>query len=114
MSINEIRRKNLDRLIGEPGRRGRIANFAREHDLEPSYVSQILNKNRVMGERSARKFETVLKLRPGELDIPMGTDSAFDYLTTDQIKLLVAYRAVLPKLKPAVLQLLEVLSQLKS
>lgn len=64
--IQEIRRRNLKAVIGRE--RGAIAEFSRLHNLDPSYISQILNKHRGMAEKSARNFEQRIGLPHLSLD----------------------------------------------
>jgi transcriptional regulator with XRE-family HTH domain len=68
MNIQERRRINLDRLIGSPGKHGRIAQFARTYRLDPSYISQLLNQDRTVGEKSARDIESALGIPEFSLD----------------------------------------------
>lgn len=68
MDIYEIRRRNLDRLIGAPGKHGRISSFARTYGFDPSYISQLLNEDRTVGEKAARDIELKLKLPAFSMD----------------------------------------------
>ena len=36
-----------------------VADFCRSHDLDPSYISQLLNGHRNIGEKAARKIEAL-------------------------------------------------------
>lgn len=76
MNINDIRRLNLDHIIGSPGKHGRIAEFAEKHGQDASYISQLLNKNRNMGEKAARKIERAIGLPPLTLDNPITNEIA--------------------------------------
>lgn len=49
MDIKALRVRALRRLIGQ----SQLKDFANEHDLDPSYLSQILNGHRGMGEKAA-------------------------------------------------------------
>lgn len=65
MDINELRRLNLENLAGgfssyaEMGRRGGI---------DPTYISQMINGHRKIGEKSARNLELKLGMPTGWLD----------------------------------------------
>ena len=63
--IQTIRIENLRRLVSEYDTQ---AKFARAHELDPSYISQLLSGHRGFGERSARNIEEKLNLKPGALD----------------------------------------------
>lgn len=67
MKTAKIRRDNLDALIGFPGKHGRISEFARKYDLDPTYLGQLLNGHRNIGEKSARKLEEKLDIPPYSL-----------------------------------------------
>jgi transcriptional regulator with XRE-family HTH domain len=49
MDIKTLRVRALRSLIGQ----SQLKDFANEHDLDPSYLSQILNGHRAMGEKAA-------------------------------------------------------------
>lgn len=68
MDIYEIRRLNLQKAVG--GERGDTAKFAVQHEMDPSYISQILNKHRRLGEKAARKMELQAGLGRNSLDDP--------------------------------------------
>ena len=68
MDISGIRIKNLARLIGNPDKHGAVAQFAKKHDLDPTYIRQLLGGHRNMGERSARNFEEKIGLDERYLD----------------------------------------------
>lgn len=114
MKINDIRKLNLDRLIGNPGVHGRIAKFAHENDLDPSYISQLLNGHRNIGEKAAHTLEDKLKLPRGFLDRPLSEDAASEAaeayaqeLGDGAITLLNLYKAASPELRTAALRVLE-------
>lgn len=65
MDIRTIRRENL-RLIVD-GFKSK-AEFARRYDVDPTYVSQILNGHRKLGEKAARNLEEAIRLDPLALD----------------------------------------------
>lgn len=54
MDPRDIRRLALKLLIEQAGS---TAEFARRHDLDATYLSQLVNGHRNMGERSARNIE---------------------------------------------------------
>jgi len=64
--MKELRRRTLAKLIGEM----RTKDFAEQHDLDASYLSQILNGHRGMGEKAARKMEIKIGLPDGTLVNP--------------------------------------------
>lgn len=63
--IQATRLSNLEQLIGAQ----RNAEFARDHGLDASYISQLRNKHRTFGEKAARKIELYTKLPIGALDV---------------------------------------------
>ena len=66
MISSEERKTNLKRLINNTGKS--VAEFCRENDLDPSYISQLLNGHRNIGEKAARKIEEKANLKKGILD----------------------------------------------
>lgn len=66
MTINTVRQRNLRSLIHEAGGPSTLA--ARLGHSGPSYLSQLANAHRPVTEKTARKFEESLGLRPGWLD----------------------------------------------
>ena len=52
MDIKQLRVRALRRLIGQDP----LKEFAEKHDLDASYLSQILNGHRGMGEKAAAKM----------------------------------------------------------
>lgn len=66
MDIYQSRIATLRALIGDSS----LKDFADRHDLDPSYLSQILNGHRNMGERAAANLEKKLSLLPGFLTAP--------------------------------------------
>ena len=55
------------------------AEFARIYDLDPTYISQLLNRHRNFGEKAARRLELSLGLTIGTLDA-----SALEHQPTPQ------------------------------
>jgi len=72
MDIREIRRENLRRLVEKFGTK---AKFGRHYDVDATYLSQILNGHRNLGEKAARKLEKSLNLNEFELDKLEGDDA---------------------------------------
>lgn len=114
MNTNDLRRINLDRLIGNHGVHGRIAEFAKANGLDPSYLSQLLNGHRNLGEKAARNIEESLSLPSGHLDKMLDEDAAQDTAQTiaaelgsDAVTLLELYQAASPELRTAALRVLE-------
>lgn len=73
MDIYQSRIAKLKALIGDSS----LKDFSDRHDLDPSYLSQILNGHRNMGERAAANLERKIGLAPGTLAAP-GTDETPD------------------------------------
>jgi hypothetical protein len=66
MDITELRVKALRQLVGER----LLKDFANEHDLDASYLSQILNGHRAMGEKAAANMERKIGATQGYLVRP--------------------------------------------
>ncbi|MNZ43154.1 putative HTH-type transcriptional regulator [compost metagenome] len=64
--MNQLRVEALRRLMGGLTQ----AEFADRHDLNASYISQILSGHRAFGERAARNMETKIGISPGTLSRP--------------------------------------------
>lgn len=88
--LQQIRRQNLLALIGN----NTMAEYAREHDLDASYLSQIKNGSRGFGEKAARKMEEKIGLPKYALDIKAGESLA---CATEE-ELIGAVAEVLPRL----------------
>lgn len=71
MDINKLRIDALRRLIGLK----KAKEFADQYDLDASYISQLLNGHRPLGDKAARTLEIKLGLQPGALVMP-APDSA--------------------------------------
>lgn len=67
METNEKRIVVLKRIIGDM----QLKDFANRYDIDPSYLSQVLNGHRNLGERAARNMETKISLLPGTLENPI-------------------------------------------
>ncbi len=82
MNSKEIRRKNLRELVDKADSG---AAFAKQADMAPSLLSQILSQNpsRNVGDRLARKIEERLRLPSGWLDSAHSTEIA-DHIVTDK------------------------------
>lgn len=74
MATSEIRKASLNRLINATGKSA--AEFCRDHDLDPSYISQLLNGHRNIGEKAAKKIEEKVGLESGYLDISVKNEVA--------------------------------------
>lgn len=108
--IVKIRAKNLDTVIGRPGERGRISDFAEKYDLNTSYVSQVINGHKDMGDKAARRYEAMLSLPSMALDNPEGphaTQTESKNLTPDQAELVERYDSLPPEAQKAFLVFLE-------
>lgn len=115
MNINEIRKLNLRRLIERSSPSGKVADFAKTYDIDASYLSQLLNKHRTMGEKSARNIEIKVGLSAGDLDKPVSgavAEKEAMYLATQEgpaaLELMRQYLAASPEMKAAALRLLGV------
>jgi SOS-response transcriptional repressor LexA len=78
MTTSEQRVDILRRLI-DTRANGNVARFAREHSnhttsLDPTYLRQLLNGHRSMGEKSARKLGLLLTGNPDYFDQPISGD----------------------------------------
>ncbi|MEW5250585.1 LexA family protein [Microbulbifer sp. 2201CG32-9] len=73
MDISEIRRENLRQLVNK---HKTTAEFGRRFGVDPTYISQLLNKHRNFGEKAARKMEEKLQLSSFDLDKPHREDFA--------------------------------------
>lgn len=79
MDINQQRIEALKALIGSR----KTKDFADQHDLDASYLSQMLNGHRPMGERAARNLESKIGLPAGYLTAPRMTSAATDKASGD-------------------------------
>jgi|GEM_PF-1763069 len=65
MKIQETRILKLQEFVKKVGS---AAEIQRQYGVDASYLSQILNKHRPFGEKSARKIELACKLAPFYFD----------------------------------------------
>lgn len=68
MDMQQIRINNLRRVIAKFNS---AADFGREKDISPSYLSQLLKKHRSFGEKAARNIELKAGLEKLSLDQPI-------------------------------------------
>lgn len=73
MDMKTLRVEALRRVIGSLSQK----EFAEQHDLDASYLSQILNGHRVLGEKAALNLEQKVGLAPGVLVNPSGHGANF-------------------------------------
>jgi transcriptional regulator with XRE-family HTH domain len=66
-----IRLRNLRFLVEQTES---IADFARKYLLDPTYISQLLNGHRSIGEKAARNLELKIGLEPDWLDREPGKE----------------------------------------
>ncbi|WP_060482056.1 S24 family peptidase [Pseudomonas sp. NBRC 111119] len=66
MDINERRIASLRTIMGSMSQK----EFAEAHDLDASYLSQLLNGHRKLGEKAARNLEVKIGLAAGMLTSP--------------------------------------------
>lgn len=109
--IFTIRAANLDRAIGSPGKHGRIADFARAHNLNPAYISHVLNGRKNLGEDLARVYEEMLGLPKYGLDEDGSEKSNASGLRPDQAELVERYESLPPEAQKAFLVFLESLER---
>lgn len=74
MTIQETRKTNFRSIIDASGLK--VADFARKFDIEPSYISQLLNGHRGIGEKAARNIEKKVGLEQMALDAGRGDTPA--------------------------------------
>ncbi|MES2625935.1 MAG: hypothetical protein V4628_11705 [Pseudomonadota bacterium] len=108
--MHEIREENLRRIIN-PGVRGNVAQYARDHEIDAGYISQIFNRTRSLGEKAARTFEAKTGMLYMSLDIRGGitmpnadTDKVAGAVTADMelsaeekrtlLQMLATYRSI--------------------
>ncbi len=72
MEITQLRIKALRRLMGQASQK----DFANDHGLDASYLSQLLNGHRKLGEKAAATLETKIGLAPGTLVSPAAEPDA--------------------------------------
>lgn len=68
MQPNDVRRANLRHVVDELG--GPTGVAKRLKLSGPSWLSQLISGHRPFTEKTARKFERILGLKQGSLDIP--------------------------------------------
>lgn len=68
MDMKTLRVEALRRVIGQLSQK----DFSDHYDLDASYLSQILNGHRVLGEKAALNLEQKIGLAPGTLVNPQG------------------------------------------
>lgn len=66
MNISQLRIAALRELIGDL----KTKEFADRHNLDPSYLSQLLNGHRPMGDKAAKNLEDKIGLTGGTLLMP--------------------------------------------
>ncbi|MBP0943114.1 XRE family transcriptional regulator [Pseudomonas alliivorans] len=71
MDINQLRIKALRQVMGQLSQK----DFADLHGLDASYLSQLLNGHRKLGEKAAANLETKIGLKSGTLVAPQLTDT---------------------------------------
>jgi len=119
MNIHETRKYNLRHLIGDVSAHGAVSKFARDNNFDPTYIRQILNDHRKMGEKAARKFEKALKLEDGYLDRPIRlqiNERAASYdakpLSEEAIAIALAFEESTPDVQAAALRMLGILREI--
>jgi phage repressor protein C with HTH and peptisase S24 domain len=74
MDINELRIKALRQAMGGLSQK----DFAYKHGLDASYLSQLLNGHRNLGEKAAGTLEAKIGLHPGSLVAPLAGEDQVD------------------------------------
>ena len=97
MNINDIRHKNFIALLAEYS--SQIA-FSNETGITTGRISHLVTKQRNIGEKSARKIESLAKKPNGWLDKPVGVQT---YIVEEIIEQL---NMINPSLHKAILALL--------
>lgn len=85
MEKSDIRRANLRHIIDQAVARGEAKNdtdFCVQHDLNQSYVSQVLGGKRTIGERAAKNLEEKISLAAGTLDSTRDLSSSLPFFTS--------------------------------
>jgi cyanate lyase len=113
--IYEVRATNLDKAIGNPGKHGRVAEFSRKYNLNPAYVSHLLNGRKNLGEDLARQYEEMLELPKYALDKDESDkDKLLESLPSDQKELVERFMASSQEIQEAVLKVLAPLPDKKT
>jgi len=111
MDIKTLRVEALRRVIGPLSQK----DFADQHDLDASYLSQILNGHRSLGEKAALNLEQKIGLTPGVLVNPNGQGPAMiegKYTRQDVVRdTPPAYQALQDKATPRAVAVIEKLAR---
>lgn len=108
MDIKTLRVDALRRVIGPLSQK----DFADQHDLDASYLSQILNGHRSLGEKAALNLEQKIGLTPGVLVNPNGYGPALiegEYNVVREAAS--AYQALQDKATPRAVAVIEKLAR---
>lgn len=82
MDIKQLRVEALRRLMGGLGNK----EFAEKYDIDASYISQLLNNHRPMGEKAAQNLEKKLGITPGSLVTPTWAETQEDEPTQTNVE----------------------------
>lgn len=111
MDMKTLRVEALRRVIGPLSQK----DFADQHDLDASYLSQILNGHRGLGEKAALNLEQKIGLAPGVLVNPGGYGSNLiegEFTRQDTIREpSPAYKALQQTASPRVIAVIEKLAR---
>lgn len=69
--LHEVRRQRLRELVDRMAD-GTIKDWCDMSGMSPSFIGNVLNGHKNLGERAARSIEKSLDLMPGFMDIPPG------------------------------------------
>ncbi|NWA25486.1 LexA family transcriptional regulator [Pseudomonas gingeri] len=81
MDINQLRIKALRRAMGQKSQK----DFANDYGLDASYLSQLLNGHRKLGEKAAATLEQKVGLKAGTLISPSSTEPDSDLGTESNV-----------------------------
>lgn len=85
MNINETRVRKLKQLVTEYGSQNKLSEAS---GINPSYISQMVNGFRAIGEKTARGIEDSLKLKHLWLDELVNSESSIDQAIQRELALL--------------------------
>lgn len=85
------------------------AKFAAKYDFDKGHISQLITRNRDIGDKLARKFEAKFGLEYGAMDRERGAKQKA--LDEDERALIEAYREASPSHRTAVRNLLHAITR---
>lgn len=109
-TVKEVRRTNLIALIGSE--KGAQATLARDLEVEPAYVSQLVTTGRSargMGDKTARRIEKLRGLPRGWMDQPHEEAPAGASLVPLESQLIAMFKEMTPESKLLALERVQAL-----